>query len=76
MEFDRTQAIMGARHARYDTSRRHAQITGIMNSGQMKVMKRKEYKVSEEADKEKTRWKWKKVLIEIREHGTAKKSSG
>lgn len=76
MEFDRTQAIMGARHARYENSRRHAQITGIMNSSQMKEMKRKEYKLSEEADKEKTRRKWKKVLIEIRKHGRAKKRSG
>jgi hypothetical protein len=76
MEFDRTQAIQGARHARYDASRRHAQITGIMNSTQMKNMKLKEYKLSEEADQEKTRRKWKKVLIEIRKHGRAKKRSG
>jgi hypothetical protein len=42
----------------------------------MKEIKRKEYKLSEEADKEKTRRKWKKVLIEIRKHGRAKKGSG
>ncbi|KAJ6050500.1 uncharacterized protein N7446_010609 [Penicillium canescens] len=75
-EFDRTQAIMGARHARYDASRRHVRITGIMNSNQLKEIKRKEYKLSEKADQEKTRRKWKKVLVEIRKHGRAKKRSG
>ncbi|KAJ6059822.1 hypothetical protein N7444_003461 [Penicillium canescens] len=75
-EFDRTQAIMGARHARYDASRRHVRITGIMNSNQLKEIKRKEYKLSEKADQEKTRRKWKKVLVEIRKHGRAKKRIG
>ncbi|KAJ5877277.1 hypothetical protein N7455_000742 [Penicillium solitum] len=73
-EFDQTQAIMGARHARYDTSRRHLRITGIINSNQVKAMKRKEYKLTEKADQEKTKRKWKKVLIEIRKYGRAKKS--
>ncbi|KAJ5699795.1 hypothetical protein N7536_002808 [Penicillium majusculum] len=73
-EFDQTQAIMGARHARYDASRRHLQITGIINSNQVKAMKRKEYKLTEKADQEKTKRKWKKVLIEIRKYGRAKKS--
>lgn len=31
-EFDRTQAIIGARHARYNNYRRHIQITGIISS--------------------------------------------
>ncbi|KAJ5437157.1 hypothetical protein N7445_008042 [Penicillium cf. griseofulvum] len=31
-EFDSTQAIMGARHARYDASRRNIRITGIINA--------------------------------------------
>lgn len=75
-EFDSTQAIMGARHARYDNSRRHVQITGIINSTQVKNMKYKEYKLSEKADQEKTKRKWKKVLIEIRKHGRAKKRRG
>ncbi|KAJ5847731.1 hypothetical protein N7455_011688 [Penicillium solitum] len=72
-EFDQTQAIMGARHARYDASRRYLQITGIINSNQVKAMKRKEYKLTEKADQEKTKRKW-KVLIEIRKYGRAKKS--
>ncbi|EKV14739.1 Transposon, putative [Penicillium digitatum Pd1] len=75
-EFDQTQAIMGARHARYDTSRRHIPITGIINSTQVKEMKYKEYKLSEKAHQDKTRRKWKKVLIEIRKHGRAKKRRG
>ncbi|OQE70412.1 hypothetical protein PENNAL_c0116G04342, partial [Penicillium nalgiovense] len=75
-EFDRTQAIMGARHARYDNSRRHIQITGIISSTQVKEMKRKEYKLDEKADQEKTKRKWKKVLIEIRKHARAKRRRG
>ncbi|KAJ9481317.1 hypothetical protein VN97_g12172 [Penicillium thymicola] len=74
-EFDDTQAIMGARHARYDNSRRYTRITGIINSAQVKKMKYKEYKLSEKIDQEKTKRKWKKVLIEIRRHGRAKKRS-
>lgn len=72
-EFDSTQAIMGARHARYNNSRRHIRITGITSSSQVKEMKYKEYKLTEKNDQEKTRRKWKKVLIEIRKHGRAKK---
>lgn len=43
-EFDRTEAIMGTRHARYNTSRRNIRMTGIVSSDQVKEMKRKEYK--------------------------------
>ncbi|KAJ9479276.1 hypothetical protein VN97_g13176, partial [Penicillium thymicola] len=72
-EFDNTKAIMGARHARYDNSRHYTHITGIINSAQVKNMKYKEYKLTEKIDQEKTKRKWKKVLIEIRKHGRAKK---
>jgi hypothetical protein len=75
-EFDRTEAIMATRHARYNASRRHAQITGIISSDKVKEMKRKEYKRSEKADQEKQRRKWKKVLVEIRKHGRAKRRRG
>ncbi|KAJ5276460.1 uncharacterized protein N7525_000734 [Penicillium rubens] len=74
-EFDRTQAIQGAFRARYDTSR-HADSTGIINSSRMKETERREHELSEKADQEKTRRKWKKVLIEIRKRGRAKKRSG
>ncbi|KAJ5507733.1 hypothetical protein N7527_009876 [Penicillium freii] len=66
----------GARHARYKASRRYIQITGIINANQCKEIKRKEYKLTEKADQEKTRRKWKKVLVEIRKHGRAKKRRG
>ncbi|KAJ5521537.1 hypothetical protein N7527_005652, partial [Penicillium freii] len=56
-EFDSIQAIIGARYARYDVSRRHLQITGIINSSQVKEIKRKEYKLSKKADQEKTKRK-------------------
>lgn len=36
-------------------------------------MKRKEYELNETADQEKMKRKWKKVLIEIRKRGKAKK---
>lgn len=49
-EFDRTEAIMATRHARYNISRRTMRITGIISSDSVKEMKRKEYKRSEKAD--------------------------
>ncbi|KAJ5944559.1 hypothetical protein N7516_004727 [Penicillium verrucosum] len=74
-EFDNIQTIRGARHAGYDSSRLFTQLTGIIDSTQVEKKKYKEYKLSEEADQEKTKRKWKKVLIEIRKHGRAKKRS-
>ncbi|KAJ5138584.1 uncharacterized protein N7515_003432 [Penicillium bovifimosum] len=70
---DGTQAIRGAHGARYDASRRHVRITGTTKSSRAKEMKRKVYKLSEKADQEKRKRKWKKVLTEIRKHGRAKK---
>ncbi|KAJ5516043.1 hypothetical protein N7527_007603, partial [Penicillium freii] len=48
----------------------------VIYKSPVKEMKRKEYKLSEKADQEKTRRKWKKVLVEIRKHGRAKKRRG
>jgi hypothetical protein len=72
-EFDRTEAIMATRHARYNISRRTMRITGIISSDSVKEMKLKEYKRSEKADQEKWKRKFKKVLVEIRKLGRAKK---
>jgi hypothetical protein len=72
-EFDRTEAIMATRHARYNISRQTMRITGIISSDSVKEMKRKEYKRSEKADQEKWKRKFKKVLVEIRKLGRAKK---
>jgi hypothetical protein len=72
-QFDATQAATAARLARRNASRRHARITGIISSSQVKEMKRKEYKLSEEADQKRQRRKWKKVLVEIRKYGRTQK---
>ncbi|KAJ5104254.1 hypothetical protein N7532_004783 [Penicillium argentinense] len=54
-QFDTTQAATAARLARRNASRRHARITGIISPSQVKEIKRKEYKLSEEADQKRQR---------------------
>jgi hypothetical protein len=49
-EFDRIEAIMATRYARYNISHRTMRITGIIPSDSVKENKRKEYKRSEKAD--------------------------
>ncbi|KAJ5095168.1 hypothetical protein N7532_007459 [Penicillium argentinense] len=68
-QFDTTQAATAARLARRNASRRHARITGVISPSQFKEIKRKQYKLSEEADQKRQRQRWKKVLVEIRKYG-------
>ncbi|KAJ5467798.1 transcriptional regulator family: Centromere protein BDNA-binding region [Penicillium sp. IBT 31633x] len=61
-EFDNTKAIMDARHAQYEASRRRVPVSGIANKNQLKPIKRKGYKLTKGAEIKKRRDKWPKVF--------------
>lgn len=61
-EFDDTKAIMDARHAQYDASRRRDPIFGVVNKNRLKSIKRTGYKVAKGADLKKRRRKWPTVF--------------